>query len=566
MNPESPCGPLQNLLCRNWAAFAIFLLMLPSFYWICSDHHVWPWDPAWYGETSVDLWIKLTTRLSKWAPAMLTAFGSKSPGIAWFGQFFVPFGRALGSTEAGLLYSIIAAQLGSLALFYKTAKELAPGRPMAAAAGILLFAGAPLFVAMSHQYFPEPLQTFGITYFYFLAAAGHRMRRVTLLGNLLLATAIALLAKMTSPIYCALPALIAAYSLFQRRDGKEQASSKEGRYGWLLVLAGAVLCVACAAWYLRNLPALRETLKLQTSLEFTADYGRPGTFFEKFSYWIHALQWSFQLPWVIGGQLVLIATGVGIAKLRGFRPVNKPREDGEWRLNLLATFSAIHILTVLSLCSLNYNEENRYLLPLLPAVATINLWAICKIRQPWILAGVIVLLVAQWIAVCSQALGWAHLDQRTCSYWVIPFDGNRIPGKEIAEVVRKTTNPNWKSRFNIVGVELPSLNATTLSFFAAKGQLKGGKRCYYSSLGYKENDMESAWTRLHDPKFHYFISLDETAQPAHPDFLNGLSIPILRRIRHDSAFIEVPFSSKLGVVIFRRRDEETKGQSPESAQ
>jgi hypothetical protein len=40
----------------------------------------------------------------------------------------------------------------------------------------------------------------------------------------------------------------------------------------------------------------------------------------------------------------------------------------------------------------------------------------------------------------------------------------------------------------------------------------------------------------------------------------------LQRIRHDSAFIEVPFSSKLGVVIFRRRDEETKGQSPESAQ
>jgi len=561
----SRCEPLRRLTQAHWPGILIFLVMVPSFYWIVSDHHVWPWDPAWYGETSVDLWIKLTGRLSKWAPAMLAAFGSKSPGIAWFGQFFVPLGRAMGSTEVGLLCSVVAVQVGSLVLFYKTAKELAPGKHMAAAAGILLFAGAPLFVAMSHQYFPEPLQLFGVTYFYFLAATGHRMRRVPLLGNLLLATAISLMAKMTSPIYCALPALIAAWFLFRDRDAGDQPTSMERRREWLAVIAGIVLCVACAAWYFRNFASLRGTLKLQTSLDFTADYGSPGTFFEKFSYWIHALQWSFQLPWVIAGQLVLFGASMGFAKFASLHRDDPPRSTDR-RFDLLAICSAVHILTVLSLCSLNFNEENRYLLPLLPAVATINLWIIGKIRQPWIVGGVIALLISQWIAVCSQALGWTHLDGRTCSYWVIPFDGNRIPAKEITEVVRKTTNPNWKSRFNFVGVELPWLNATSLSFYAAKAQLKGGKRCYYSSLGYKENDMESAWNRLHDPKYHDFISLEETAQPANPNFLNGISAPILQRVRHDSAFIEEPFPSTLGIVIFRRSNEGPNGQSQESAQ
>jgi len=561
--------PVNTALCRLrrlarkiWPGVLIVLAMLPSLYWIANDHHVWPWDPAWYGEVSVDLWFRLTRRFSKWAPAMLNAFASKSPGIAWLGQFFVPLGRAVGSIETGLLCSIIATQIGSLVLFYNTAKELAPGRRLVAAAGVLLFASAPLFVAMSHQYFPEPLQLFGVTYFYFLAAAGHRIHRLTLLGNLLLATAVALLAKMTSPIYCGLPGLIGAYALIQKRVAGNHASLKGPRWGWLVVLAGAVLSVLCAAWYARNFAALRGTLKQQTSLEFTSDYGRPGSFPEKFSYWLHALQWSFQLPWVIAGQLLLVGAGLALSRTWVRAGKINPLETCEWRFNLLAICSVIHILAVLSLCSLNYNEENRYLLPLLPAVATISLWVICKIRQPWLLGGVLVLLILQWIAVCSQSMGGRHMDGSICSYWVVPFDHDRIPGNEAARIVRDTFDPAAKSRFSIVGVELPWLNATTLSFFAAKAQLKTGKRSYYSSLGYKENDTNAAWARVQDPKYQYFISLDETAQPANPNFLNGASLPVLRRIRDDSDFIRQPFSSTLGVVLYRKNTESPKLEPP----
>ena len=529
--------------------------MLPSFYWIASDHHVWPWDQAWYGEVSVGLWYKLTRHILKWAPAMMAAFGSKSPGIAWFGQFFVPLGRAMGSMETALLLSVVTTQIGSIVLFYKVAEEFAPGRRLVAAVAILLFAGAPLFVAMSHQYFPEPLQLFGVTYFYYLAATGHKMHRLTLLGNLMLATAIALLAKMTAPIYCVLPGLIATYAFFEKQDSgkKEEAPSKPAYRGWLWLLAGVVLCLACARWYVSNLPALREALKLQTSLEFTSNYGRPGTFLEKLSYWLHALQWSFQFPWVIAGQLVLLGIGVGLARIRG-GDKTKSRETGKWRFHLLTIFSVIHILAVLSLCSLNYNEENRYLLPLLPAIATVNIWLICKIRQPWLIAGVILLLCAQWIAVCSQALGWARLDPRQCSYWVIPLDRNWRPAKEIGRIVHHTAHLG-KSRYNIVGVELPWLNANTLSFFAAKEELKTRSRCYYTSLGYGAKDLDLAWKRMSDLKVDYFISLEEKDQPANPNFVNLISTAALQRVRDDPDFVPVPFTSDLGVVVYRKKTE-----------
>src|SRR5260370_25875737 len=82
------------------------LLVLPNFYWVLKDKTVWPWDQAWYGEVSVDLWYLLTHHLGQWPAAMLSAFGSKTPGVAWFGQFFVPLGQAVGSIWVGLLLSI----------------------------------------------------------------------------------------------------------------------------------------------------------------------------------------------------------------------------------------------------------------------------------------------------------------------------------------------------------------------------------------------------------------------------------------------------------------------------
>jgi len=550
MKIEHRCLRWETWLRNKWLAVVIFAVTLPSFYWIVNDRHVWPWDPAWYGEVSVDLWFKFG-HFSKWGPAMLSAFGTKAPGIAWFGQFFVPLGRAMGSIETGLLCSVLAAQIGSLVLASKIAEEFAPGRRLVACVSVLVFASAPLFVAMSHQYFVEPLQLFGVAYFYFLAARGHRMQRVTLLGNLLIATSIALLAKSTSPIYCALPGLIATHALFLKREPGVEASPKGVFLGWICVSAGLILCAVCATFYLKHLQELRGYVSIAMNLEFTANYGRRGTFLQKLPFWLHALHWDFESSWVIAGQLILFGVGMGVSKMRADRQ-NVLDEARRTRLNLLAISSVIHILTVISLCSLNYSEEIRYLLPLLPAIAVVNIWLVCRIRQPWLVAGVVLLLSFQWIAVCSQALGWGQFGGRNC-FWLLPFDRDRKPATEIVRIVRHTANLAGSPRINIVGIELPWLNGNTLSFYSAKEKLITHQRCDYVSLGYAAKDLNAAWGRMIELKPGYFISLEEAAQLANPDFLNVISVAALRRIRDDPDFVPEPFASDLNVVLFRRK-------------
>lgn len=561
MKTEVKCNRLPGLLQYNWILLVILIVMLPSIYWIGSDHHIWPWDQAWYGEVSVDLWFKLTQRFSEWWPAMVAAFNIKAPGVAWIGQFFTPLGQAMGSIEAGLLCSLIATQIGTLLFAWKIADEIAPKKGLVACASVLIFASAPLFVAMSHQYVTEPLQLFGVTYFYFLATRGYRMPRVLLLGNLMIAASIALLAKATSPIYCVLPGLIATCALFQKRDAKNKASGMEVFWEWFCLSSGLALCALCGKWYAVNIEGVREQVKLAMSLEVTVHYGRAGTFFQKLPIWFAALQCSFGMPWVIIGVLILCGVGIAASRIRA-RGIVQPCDAGRAPLNLLAIASVIHILWVISLCAMNYNEENRYLLPLLPAVAIIYLWFIAKIRFPWLLAGIVALFSYQWVVVCVQALGFSHADPRI-SYWVIPFDRNRTMARELARIVHRTSNANTNLRYSIVGMELPWLNANSFSFFAAKQELKSGVRCYCTSLSYGAKEMDLEWKRFNEIKPEYFISLEESVQPP-PNFLNELSIPVLKRIRDDADFIQEPYASKFGVVLFRRNHQKTEATTPGS--
>jgi hypothetical protein len=98
------------------------------------------------------------------------------------------------------------------------------------------------------------------------------------------------------------------------------------------------------------------------------------------------------------------------------------------------------------------------------------------------------------------------------------------------------------------------MNANSLSFFAAKERLQSHIHCYYTSLGYAEKDLSRAWDRLNDLRIAHLISLEEGAHPNPPDFLNHVSVPILREIQHDARFVQLPFDSQLHIVVFRNRE------------
>ena len=61
---------------RSIAALLLSVIaLIPSLLWALRDRRVWPWDQAWYGEVSVDLWYVLTRAQTWWYRLMVEALG-----------------------------------------------------------------------------------------------------------------------------------------------------------------------------------------------------------------------------------------------------------------------------------------------------------------------------------------------------------------------------------------------------------------------------------------------------------------------------------------------------------
>lgn len=534
-----------------WAYFALAIFLMPSVYWTVQDRSVWPWDPAWYGEVSADLWFTLLNSPGHWWLAMMRAFGIKAPGIAWVGQWFVPIGRMLGSIELGLLLSIIAVQFGTLVLMYKLGKEFMPDSDIAPLLGCMMIASAPLFIAMSHQYFAEPLQLFAVTYFYWIAAKSRHWTRPQAVGHLLLATGLGLASKVTSPIYCSVPACVAVYDAVKNKNIGGFFQS----FHWklcLLILTGLAVLGSVIVWYARNGSTLLNFVRLASSSEIALDYGRSGSFFQKMQYWLGALQKSVALPTVVFGLAIvfLIAIGIRFATSEGWWVLPSKRDS------LLAVGAFGHIVLVLTTFSVNINQENRYLLPLLPSLAVIFMWCLTfvKMRLALVLLGV--LFIGQWAYVESQAFGLVPPDNRM-SYWVLPVERSNEAMNELTQIVELTCTPRAHRRYSIIGVELPWLNFNSMSFYAEKWKQETKLQCYYTSLGYAEKDTAKAWKRVNDFNIEYFVSIEESALSHPPNFVNEVSLPILQKIRADHRFTQLPYDSKLKVVVFRKNEDAT---------
>ncbi|HEY6393489.1 MAG TPA: glycosyltransferase family 39 protein, partial [Bryobacteraceae bacterium] len=331
--------------------------MLPSIYWALRDKTVWPWDQAWYGEVSADLWFLLAHHPGQWPASMLNAFGTKAPGVAWIGQFFVPLGQAAGSIEFGLMLSILAAHFGTLLLMYRIGLRLSSGSRAIALFGTLLAASAPLSAAMAHQYLVESLQVLTVTYIFWIAIAAPEMSRLRLLAHLLVAVSVALLAKSTSPLYCALAGVLAVYSFFRANSWVKDRRDRIGSLALLFI--GSILAAGALGWYAHNLQHVIDFARIATSGAIALNYGVAGTFYSKLVYWLGAARASFFIPFAVTALSLIALAGVYLAWKHGYRA--RPKHA-----TLIAAFALVHIVFVLALFSTQVNQENRYLLPLLP--------------------------------------------------------------------------------------------------------------------------------------------------------------------------------------------------------
>ena len=279
---------------NSWRLWGVLLVaVLPSVLWIAVDKSVWPWDQAWYGMHSVELFFSLIYTPLDWFPAMLNILGRQAPGIVWAGQFFVPVGLVIGSMDAGLLLSIVVAQAVAVVLMYKASCEWAQGRLWVAVTGAIAMAAAPLFIALSHYYLAEMMQTMAVAWFMLIMARAHAWTKPMTAGQLVLASSLAMAAKVSSPLFCVGPGLV-ALGYFVRRGSTVVSKS---RSHVVTTFAFAIpLALATAAWYYRNHQAVIDHVSMAASGPVAELYGKSEQFLPSLKFWMTAALASLLVP------------------------------------------------------------------------------------------------------------------------------------------------------------------------------------------------------------------------------------------------------------------------------
>jgi hypothetical protein len=527
------------------AAAVLFCVaaLIPSFLWAVRDRHVWPWDQAWYGEVSVDLWYFFTHAPAQWLQLMTVAFGMKPPGSAWLGQFFVPFRGAFGSVETALLFSILLTQLAVLVLVYRISVELAPHTRGIGFLGVGIAAGAEQFVGLSHQYLVEPLQCLAVAWTVLIALRSHEWPRARTLIHLVGSTLLGMLAKASTPVYALIPIAFILLNLAQDRKPWDFKGEWRLRASRSLVYGCVAVGALGSLWYARNYAAVLQHVRDASSGEIALNYGFRAPVAQKYIIWLRFLKQAFfdpYLVWMLAFLLLAAGGAILIARVR----------FSQWRRwFFIGTFSVAQIAVVLFGFALNDALETRYLYALLPYV-TIILVVLCAAARYRALQTVAaVACFAQWAAV-NQASFELLPVLANQSPWLNPIGTDATAHRELSDAVRRTS---IFPGYNIIAVEEPWLNANSAAFFAAKNRLDTGIRSYYTSLGYAEKDPAVAMKRIEDFATRFVITLDEPAQST-PNFLNLVTLPVLHELESGGRFTRVPFSSEKGMVIFERQN------------
>jgi Dolichyl-phosphate-mannose-protein mannosyltransferase len=533
--------------------FAVVLLV-PNVVWIARDRTVWPWDPSWYGEVSVDLWAVLRHDPSAWPRAMASAFGMKPPAIAWLGQFAIPLRNVLGAENAMLLSVVLSQAVALVLLGYATLRLTARRGP--AAIAVLALAGAPLFVQLGHEYFPESLQALAAAWTLLIMASARSWRLALTLTQLSAALAFGLLVKLTTPLYVGLPALAAVVLALTGervplgpawRDRRVVAS------GFLAVLFG----VGAAGWYSRNISAaIAHARDAQTS----PLYGVNTSLIGRISSWSSRLLDAAFLPRF--PLLVISVLGLALVAyvLRLRRSGTRTRfEISPLRLAALLATSGTVVLTIAAFSSAR-PQDPRYLLAAVPSLAVIVALAVNSLGKPLVVASILGLLALQYTLVVGQSLGGFTVSDLTYAGLQPPQPSGQF-SNTLRAIVRATCNTESANRINMVGVDYPWLNANVLEMYAAEQFRVAGRACYYTPLGYAQTDANAAWDRLQQFKPPYFIDIDyrnpsnrlpvqlsRLIYPADP--FNVINRTIFRRVAKSDLFRPMPGYRTNGLVVF----------------
>ncbi len=558
--------PKNHPLDSRWDYLCLLFSISPSLVWIFGDRQVWPWDQAWYAEVSTELYYYLLTNPAEWFKRLMSAFGFKAPGVAWFGQFFVPIGQLLGSIEIGLLLSIFLTQFLTLVLTYQVIKKLTHSRPITIAT-CLLVSAAPLSLGLAHQYVVETLQTFAITWVVYIGIMMPEWRLQRSILQLMGAFALSMLAKVTSPLYLVGAAAIIGFHLTKQVNlpslSQFLTKIKTLRFKDFIFLLSPlnllslIFTVTMVWWYGVNWQQIIAFGKLASSGEAALLYGEKADFLSKFEYWLIAFQksfFSYSLAIICLAAFIYILTKFLIKAWKQSQ-LKSNQPDSNKLFDYLAIISVVQILLVLSALSLNVNQENRYLLPLLPYIIIVLAWLLFSAGQRLMLYAFMGLISFQLLFVNAQALGVVAPND-VFSYWLHPFQRDESQKQLLTSVVESTCNEAGKYRYNIIGTELQWFNANSAAFYSAQQLLDHDYRCYFTSLGYAENDPLAAWKRLLELNINFFVTLKPAVLPR-VDAFNRVTLPTLNKIQASPLFTPANLVDESSVLLYKRTSPET---------
>jgi hypothetical protein len=517
----------------------------PSFVWAIMDKSIWPWDPAWYGQVSVDLWATLHLDPGRWPSAMDHAFGSKPPGIAWFGQFFVPLGSAVGRVPLFALVGTLLCEGATVAIVFATVRRLTT-KLAAALLAALIVAGAPLFVSVGHEYVAEPLQGLSVAWLLYALASACAWRRSLTVACIFASVGLGLLAKLSTPFYMVFPATVALLLAVLRPGSGRGAWFRDLRVVAVSV-AGMLLWLGDLGWYATNWAAARAHADTLNSTL----YGGHAALGTKLHWWLPHFDQALFPPFFDLAAAAAVGASVGLAIWRR-SAVSVP--------TLATTVSSVATVGfVLLLLALHPVNEIRYTFPLIvcAGVAVATVVSIARVRLLTVATAVVFL--AEFGIVAAQGFG-SGLARR--SYPAITRPTSPVFNRALEAVVRETCTPETNGRINVVGGDFAFFNANTLAFLADTHFASSGRRCYYTPLGYAETSVDRAWHRVLQFQPPYYVSLDygnpenrlppaQRAGVGPGDAFNVVDQRVFHKVATSPHFEVVPASRILGLVVFK---------------
>ena len=550
-NTESTAG--KNTRTAFFLKFLVTaLLLIPTIVWITQDRHPFGGDQSQYAKEAVRLYRTLSESPKDWWVQMVTVIGYKPPGIAWIAQFFVPLGAAIGSIDLIFRMCIVLTHFLGLVLFFSACLKLSKGDGSVAAFGCIVVASAPLFVGASHEFMNEPSQFFVVAYFVYIMASARNWDRALVLSHLLLGSALATLAKTTTPLFCFMPGLFALGFVFKRN----QAWGWHRRGTWI-VLATALFLTACAVvWYSQNLPAVRAFVAGSTVGPHAEYWGRKDTYWNSLLFWMGSAQRAFlTAPAVIAGAGMVIA---GLIKGRTKRDY----------FTACACIAALQIAAIFIVFATQMNRSQRFLLPSLPYLSLLLCWCIVVIRSRAVTCAVIVLFLFQSVIVHLNAWGVKWYPIQTV--FLRPVHASRLENNLLGEIVSKTCSPPFRDgRINIVAIDAGLkgdwLGPQGADYFASKMSLMNQRElpCQYLYVSGRYFGSDSAYTWKHtiNSKADYVITANPQIYPPKPTAFSQSLLPenflaYLHKLKSSGIFEREALLNDPGILIFHRANQQ----------